>query len=190
MSNLKRRYEAAAIRRGNEAAFRRYYERTLLYLVAKIQKLTGDRDEAWDIAQDTFVKLWESREWINPARSLDGFVVAMATNAAHDAWKKKQTAARWLDEQTATLTEDAALAADARILRREAQREIDAIVEAMPPQRRTVYRMSREEGLTYNEIAERLNISPATVNRHMSIALKELRDFISVLAAIIIASSA
>ncbi len=193
MGNRDKNREAAklsaAIRGGDEAAFRRYYEKTLLYLVAKIQKLTGDRDEAWDIAQDTFVKLWEGRERIDPARSLDGFVVAMATNAAHDAGRKKQVAARYLDEQTFTHSYDEAHAADARLIRRETQRKIDAIVAAMPPQRRKVYRLSREEGLTYSEIAERLNISQATVNRHLSMALKELRDLTTVLAYLVIASS-
>ncbi len=166
---------STAIRGGDKEAFRRYYEKTLLYLVAKIQKMTGDRDEAWDIAQDTFVKLWEGRERIDPDKSPDGFVVAMATNAAHDAARKRLVAARYRDEQAFSETDEEP-AADARIIRRETERNIDAIIAAMPPQRRKVYLLSREEGLTYNEIAERLNISSATVNRHISMALKELRD--------------
>ncbi len=178
---------SVAIRGSDEVAFRCYYERTILYIVNKIQKLTGDRDEAWDIAQDTFVKLWELREQIEPDRSLDGFVMAMATNAAHDAGRKKQVSARYCEEQVFTQT-DEVQAADAQIIRRETQRKIDDIVAAMPPQRRKVYLLSREEGLTYNEIAERLNISYATVNRHMSIALKALRGLTSVLAYLIITS--
>ncbi len=188
MGDTNTNREAAAIRNGDEAAFKRYYESRLLYLVDKIQKLTGDRDEAWDIAQDTFIKLWRGRERLDPEKSPDGFVMTVATNAAYDAGRKKPVAARYRNEQMFTQSGKEP-AADAAIICRETQREIDAIINAMPPQRRMVYELSRRDGLTYNEIAERLNISSATVNRHMSIALEQLRDLISTLASIVIASS-
>jgi RNA polymerase sigma-70 factor (ECF subfamily) len=183
--NIDSKRAYAAIRDGDKAAFRRFYEDRLIYLVGKIQKLTNDRNEAWDIAQDTFVKLWEDRERIDPNKPLDGLLAAMATNAAHDARKKKQVHARYHQEQLFIQTgEDDH--ADARMIEHETQRKIDAIIEAMPPQRRTVYRLNREEGLTYREIADRLGISPGTVHRHMSIALEELRSLLSILSLFVI----
>jgi RNA polymerase sigma-70 factor (ECF subfamily) len=182
-TDSKRAY--AAIRGGDEAAFRRFYEERLVYLVGKIQKLTNDRDEAWDIVQDTFVRLWEERERIDPDKPLDGFVAAMATHAAYDAHRKKQIHARYHREQQFVQTEEDHHA-DAKMIERETRRKIDAIIEAMPPQRRTVYRLSREENLSYREIADRLGITPGTVHRHMSIALEELRSMLSVLSLFVI----
>jgi RNA polymerase sigma-70 factor (ECF subfamily) len=185
--NTDSRKVYAAIRVGDETAFRRFYEEMLVYLVTKIQKLTNDRDEAWDIVQDTFVKLWEDRERIDPDKPLAGFVAAMATNAAYDTHKKKQVHARYHEEQLFTQTgEDHH--PDARIIEHETRRKIDEILEAMPTQRRTVYRLSREEGLTYREIADRLGIAPGTVHRHMSIALEELRGLLSILCLFVIPS--
>jgi RNA polymerase sigma-70 factor (ECF subfamily) len=174
----------SAIRHGDEAAFRFYYEERLVYLVGRIQKLTGSRDEAWDIVQDTFVKLWEGREQIDSNRSLDAFVVAMAVNAAHDTLRKKQVHARYNGEQLHTQTEVDHTTTDARLIRSETHSRIDALIESMPAQRRTVFRLSREEGLTYNEIAERMGISPGTVHKHMKIALDELRGILSALLII------
>jgi RNA polymerase sigma-70 factor (ECF subfamily) len=170
----------SAIRGGDQTAFRLYYEQRLVYLVARSQRLTGDRDEAWDIAQDTFVKLWECRERIDINKSLDGFLVAIATNAACDANRKKQVHARYHREQLFTRNDEWP-SADAKIIKRQTQQKIDEVIKAMPVQRRTVYLLSREEGLTYNEIAQRMGISHGTVHKHMKIALEELRGLLSVL---------
>jgi RNA polymerase sigma-70 factor (ECF subfamily) len=178
--NNEEKESYAAIRSGDETAFRFFYEERLLFVVDKVQKLTKDRDEAWDIAQDTFVKLWEQREQIDPDKPLYGLVTRMALNAAHNANKRKEVHGRYHGEQLFIQTEEDH-SADAKVIERETQRKIDAIIEAMPPQRRKVYRLSREEGLTYNEIAEKMNLSYGTVNKHMSIALEELRELLAVL---------
>jgi RNA polymerase sigma-70 factor (ECF subfamily) len=171
---------SAAIRGGDEAAFRLFYEERLVYLLSRVERLTGDRDGAWDIVQDAFVKLWRDRERIDPDKPLDGLVAAMAANAACDAHKRRQVHARYHKEQLSTQSgEDHH--ADAAIIEHETQREMDAIIEAMPPQRRRIYLMSRQEGLTYQEIADRLGISRGTVHRHMSIALDQLRGLLSLL---------
>lgn len=53
---------------------------------------------------------------------------------------------------------------------------VDMIVETMPPQRKMIYRMSRDEGLSNTEIAENLQLSKKTVENHLNLALKELRN--------------
>ena len=55
---------------------------------------------------------------------------------------------------------------------------IDLVVEAMPPQRRIVYKLSREVGLSNAEIAEKLQLTKKTVENHLNLALKELRNMI------------
>ena len=52
------------------------------------------------------------------------------------------------------------------------------IVETMPPQRRMIYRMSRNEGLSNTEIAENLQLSKKTVEKHLNLALRELRNVV------------
>ncbi|WP_286742427.1 sigma-70 family RNA polymerase sigma factor, partial [Roseivirga sp. UBA1976] len=61
----------------------------------------------------------------------------------------------------------------------ELQKRIDDALESLPPQCQRVFRMSREEGLKYHEIAEELGISKKTVEVHMGKALRILRDSLS-----------
>ncbi len=176
---------SAAIRDGDEAAFVSYYEERILNVASKVQKITLDRDEAWDIAQDTFIKLWQNRENIDPAKSLDTFLLKMAINTALDARKHKQTRARYYEEQM-FLQNNEDLSADTKILSRELQRKIDLIISQMPQRQREVFLLSREEGLTHGEIAQRMGISQNTVKNHMVNALGEIRSVLSALALTLI----
>lgn len=74
------------------------------------------------------------------------------------------------DEERSTPYEDL-VAKDLRLL-------VDMIVETMPPQRRMIYRMSRNEGLSNTEIAENLQLSKKTVEKHLNLALRELRNVV------------
>ena len=61
---------------------------------------------------------------------------------------------------------------------------IDMVVENMPPQRRLIYKLSREAGLSNGEIAERLQLAKKTVENHLNLALKELRNAVFLCAII------
>ncbi len=173
-----------AIRNGNEVAFSRYYESTTPWLVPFIRRITKDVEEAWNIAQDTFAKLWLQHEQINPAKSLDGFVSKMATNAALNLIKRKQYHYEYSGEQMFVQNaEDHA--ADSPILVSEMEARIERVIQSMPPQRRMVFELSREHNLTYDEIAERMNLSYSTVRNHMVLALSTLRSLISILVALL-----
>ena len=74
------------------------------------------------------------------------------------------------DEERSTPYEDL-VAKDLRLL-------VDMIVETMPPQRRMIYRMSRNEGLSNTEIAENLQLSKKTVEKHLNLAVRELRNVV------------
>ena len=63
---------------------------------------------------------------------------------------------------------------------------IDMVVDSMPPQRQTVYRMSREEGLTNDEIAERLGLQKKTVENHLNLALGEIRRMLKILILLLL----
>jgi RNA polymerase sigma-70 factor (ECF subfamily) len=174
-----------AIRGGDEYAFAHYYETSLDRLVALVTRITNDSEEARNIAQDTFVKLWQQREHIDPKQSLDGFVSRMAWNAALDFLKRKHAHARFHDEQLHTQNNEA-ISGEDRLVVIETARRIKQVVENMPPQRRRVFELSREEHLTYDQIAERLNISYNAVLFHMKAALKDVRVVLSVLGFIIL----
>lgn len=172
----------AAIRRGDEAAFGYYYSERALLLVTRIERVVRDRDEAWNLAQDTFIKLWENRDKIDPARSLDALLLTMGTNAALDALRRRQTHGRYVTYH-GSLTPSHELAADAHVLARETQRRIDHIIASMPPQRRRVYEMNKIDGLTYNEIAQVTGLSTNTVRNYIATASEQMRELLMTLVA-------
>lgn len=164
-----------AIRAGDEVLFSNYYEDSLIALVKRIQRVIFDYDEACDIAQDTFVKLWEQREMIDPEKSLDGLVTKMALQRALDMRRKRLSHEKYHNEQLFLQSEED-MSTDTDLLMREMGRRINEIIANMPPQRRKIFEMNRKENLSYNEIADQLGLSYNTVMNHMKLALKDLRS--------------
>ena len=68
----------------------------------------------------------------------------------------------------------------------ETAEQVEIIVGKMPPQRQQIFRMSRFEHMPSREIAEQLNLSVRTVDKHLELALKELRKYLNVIPAIIV----
>ncbi len=164
-----------AIRNGDESAFTLYYENTVDRLVNHTKTVTQDLEEAQNIAHDTFVKLWQQKESIE---NLDGFLFTTAINAALNVYKKKKVHAKYYSEQM-FLQNGEELAADAAMLVKEIERQVEEVIRNMPPQRRKVFELSRNEGLSYNEIAERMNLSYNTVRNYMVLALDSIRSIIT-----------
>lgn len=169
-----------AIRQGDEHAFSRYYEASLDRLVTLVSRITKDGEEARNIAQDTFIKLWQQREQIDPAQSLDGFVSRMAWNAALDFLKRKQSHARYHNEQVHTQNAED-ISGEDLLLAEETAMRIAHIIDSMPPRRREVFELSREKNLTYNQIATRTGMAYNTVMNHMKLELQELRCALSLI---------
>jgi RNA polymerase sigma-70 factor (ECF subfamily) len=172
-----------AIRAGDENAFARYYMASIERLVVLVARIIKDSEEARNIVQDTFIKLWLQREQIDSEQSLDAFVSRIAWNAALDFLRHKQTLEKFHDEQLHTQSTEETSGED-RFIATETARRIEQIVVNMPAMRRKVFELSRMEHLTYNQIAERLHISYNTVLFHMKEALKDVRVVMSILAFI------
>ena len=71
-------------------------------------------------------------------------------------------------------------------VRPETAEQVETIVGKMPPQRQQIFRMSRFEHMPSREIAEQLNLSVRTVDKHLELALKELRKYLNIIPAIIV----
>jgi len=174
-----------AIRKGDETVFSKYYEDTARGVVARVYRVTRDYEEAWNIVQDTFAKLWQQRESLDPGRSLGGFVSVMAVNAAINARNRKNLHAKYHAEQLFLQDEKDRDTADTLLLLEETERLIEEIIRNMSPQRRMVFELHRKEGLSYNEIAERMNLSHETVKYYMKLALQEVRSALSFLSILL-----
>jgi RNA polymerase sigma-70 factor (ECF subfamily) len=134
---------------------------------------TRSKEAGIEIAQDVFVKLWENRESIDHERAISGYLFTIARNCALKylaAVKKISTE----DISRYDMPEDSA-SADNLYIAREMELIIDIAVSRMPPQRRKIYELSRNDKLSNAEIAELLKISKNTVENHITTALKDIK---------------
>ena len=153
--------------------FLKYYEEACRYVI----RLVRDEDTTEEIVQTTFVNIWEKREMINPEISFKSYLFRSAYNTALNYLKHKKVVASFVNRQQ----ENFAVSKASYVSHQpdfELQRRISEALEELPPQCQRVFRMSREEGLKYHEIADQLGISSKTVEVHMGKALKLLRAFL------------
>lgn len=153
-----------------ETLFRRYYPNLCLYA----SQMLKNRSEAEEIVQSLFVRLWEKRKVTNIDSSVKSYLFRAVKNLCLNQIKhdqvKSEYSLNYLKEKETTALEDDFLA------REELLRKIEESLESLPEKRREIFRLSREEGLKYKEIAERLNISVKTVETQMGLAIKNLKE--------------
>ena len=164
-----------AIREGNSYAFAAYYTGFVDPLVYFLRKIVGDEEDAREIAQDVFVQLWETRDQIQPDKQLDSFVYTIARNMALKVLRKRETHSRFYDEQL-YIQDDEGISADEILISKETEELLNDVQNSMPPQRRMAFQLSRNEGLSYEEIATRMGLSVDTVKTHIRLALKDIRE--------------
>lgn len=157
-----------------ETVFTAYFDKVKHF----IERIVRSEDEAEELAQDVFVRLWIGRETIDADKSFDTFLFAVSRNAAFNYLKHKQVCENYLNR--AAFSEEVPYGgADEMIYAEEIALLVEMTVGRMPEQRQKIYRLSRTEGLDKDEIAERLHISKKTVENQLSLALRELRRVIT-----------
>lgn len=147
-------------------------------------RLLGDPTEAEDITHDIFLKIWEQRATVGNILSFKSYLFRMTRNAVFNVFKRRQVRTRYRT-QTATESQGEGIAdtrTDEPVSTEELLEMIQLVIKNMPEQRRRVFCMSRYENMSYNDIAQQLDISPRTVQYHISGALSELRKLLSAIA--------
>jgi RNA polymerase sigma-70 factor (family 1) len=157
---------AAGDRAAFEALFRLHYRPLCAFAMGYVQ----DADQAEDLVQDLFFRLWLDRAKVTISTSVKAYLYASVRNRCLNAVKAGGRM-RVLNERDDRAEEDVRTEDEhtERIAR------VQAAIEALPEERRRVFKLSRYEGLKYHEIAARLGISVKTVENQMGSALKTLR---------------
>ncbi len=162
-----------ALRHGEEAAFEAVFRQWYAPLCGYACRLAnGDMDEAEDLVQQAFVKLWEYRAQIQVNWSLKAYLYKTVHNACLNRLRSRNVQSKYLDFNAQQLeTMHTAPDDTAPELAERFQRALDTL----PAQCRHIFELSRFESLKYREIAEQLGISIKTVETQMGKALRVLR---------------
>lgn len=154
-----------------ESLFKSHFKGLLAYAFSFLK----NEANAEEMVQQVFYKLWDRRERID----IDSSVTAYLYRAIHHECLnhlRHQQVRQAHQKQTLHTTQHTHTHPEDRLKHRELQKKLDEALQKLPQQCRTIFHLSRFEHLKYQEIAQRLHISPKTVENQMGKALRILRN--------------
>lgn len=162
------------LKSGNHQAFRKLFDTYRNDLYKYSLSMVHSRIYAEEIVQDVFLKIWIKRECLNPEMSFRAYLFTITRNKTLKFLKKAANSQKLREEvfyasqKTTNITENTIRDSELELLKNKA-------LNKLPPKCLLIFEMSRNEGKTYDVIAEELKISPHTVRNQMSKALETLR---------------
>lgn len=162
---------------GNAQAFTTLYQHYHPKVYHTALKMLKSPELAEGTVQEVFLKLWQGRKKLAEVRDFQDYLFIITRNHIYNRFRRmaleqkvRETYSQNRPTST-TGTEDAVADREYAALLQEA-------LAQLPPQQKQVYHLAREEGLSHQEIADRLNLSRLTVKKHMAIALKRIRELV------------
>ena len=156
-----------------EYFFYNYYN-NLLYVA---NQYLNDLDEAEEIVQEVFYRVWYYRKNIDPSLSFKSYIITIAKRLIFNKTKKEINRVTYEKYYKANHKESQNSLED-YLEFHELDQQINNKIDLLPPKRKEIFIMSRQEGMSHKEIACKLNISTNTVENHISKAIKFLKDSI------------
>lgn len=163
-----------AIREGNERifeeTFRKYYQSLCNYANSILKEI----DEAEEVVQNLFLNIWEKRSELEINISLKSYLYRAVHNHCLNRIKHLKVREEY-QQYTVNFYDASYESVSQTVLKNELETKIEEAIRKLPEQCKLIFRMSRFEELKYQEIAEKLKISPKTVENQIGKALKILR---------------
>ncbi len=178
------KHQAAKPLFGDEKMFEFIFKTYFYRLMAFAKKFIPNHNEAEDIVQDVFMKVWMKRKEIEED-TFQAFLFTLARNACLNHIKHRQIKDNYHINLEETAKEEGLYYADFfsdpfhQTVFSEIQNEIETVLQSLPEQTQKVFRLSRFEGLKNTEIAKTLHVSLRTVEKHNIRALQKLKAHLS-----------
>lgn len=174
---LKKKTEKELIEgiiRSDVSSYEEVYRHWFPLLRTFVFGMVKDSARAEDIAQNVLMKLWLRRERLDSTLSLKNWLFVLARNEIFNVLKSKgHRMLSYTDELPEKA--DSEYVTEERLYVDEAQSRMTSLLSSMPEKRREVFLLSRQGNMDAEEIARRMQISPRTVEKHLELALRELR---------------
>lgn len=172
-------FDIDALKAGCATEFKKvyhYYEPRLNgFFVTK----GSSKDLNADVIQQTFIKLWINRKRLNSGIKLSTQIFQIAKTTMIDELRKeqavmrrKQLAPEYSDTQRETIIYP--------LVEKEIYYQLNRAIELLPPVRKRIFLLSREANMSHKEISTRLSISVKTVNKHIQLAIKQIKPYIHI----------
>lgn len=152
-----------------ETIFRRFYPKVHRF----VAMLLKNKDDADDVCQLIFLKIWNKREKFTDIRDFDSYLFILTKYTVINYISSRHVMPIDIHSLPELCSNESSPFDD--VVVKDTQLLVDMVVENMPQQRQMIYRMSREQHLKNEEIAQRLGVQKKTVENHLNLALKEIK---------------
>ena len=166
-----------------EDRFEVFFKENYAMLCRGVYRLLKDESVSEDLVQEVFLKVWEKRDKLDLN---DRFIFYLKKACYHEALQHLKTNHITTDNFQATMQILGDERTDEALLKSELEKKVITGINLLPDKSKLVFSLSRYEEMTYREIAEQLEISTKAVEKHMTKALKHLRDYLSEFLTILV----
>jgi len=173
---LSEKEELESLRNASKQSFENLYHRysgKLYNFVMKVSK--GDTYIAEELVQRTFIKVWETKEYVNPDKSFISYLCTIAKNMLLNEYEHQTVQYIYHEYVKLNMTEIDSLT-EKEVEKDLLEEYIEILTENLPPKRREIFILSRKEGLSNKKISELLQISESTIETQLSKALSFMKS--------------
>lgn len=165
------------LREGDEAAFEQLYQTYSRRIFINAVKLVKNEDEAQDILQEAFIRVWNNREHIDPAKSFQSYLFTVAQNLIRDFFRKaahnRKLEAELIERGTELYDH-----IESRIQDKESAILLQQAIAKLPLQRQRIFTLCKIEGKSYDEVAAIMGISVSTVGNQLVKATRTVKEYL------------
>lgn len=165
------------IAEGDEMAFKALFDAYWDHIYTVAICLTKSVLLAEDMVQEIFLKIWLKREQLIAVEQFENYLFIVARNHIYNALKKEHLELR-LRQPVLEWFEGHRESPEQQLLFKESSQLIQQAIARLTPQQQTIYKMTREQGLSHDQVASMLNISSNTVRNHIVNSLKIMREYL------------
>jgi RNA polymerase sigma-70 factor (ECF subfamily) len=162
------------ISKGDEKAFARLYQLTGSQLYNAIMIFVKDQEVAREIMQICYIKIWDHREELPKVIRINDYLFILARNVVFDHFKKVTIQLKLLSKMSEAVV-TSSKSANHILEEKEFDHLVNQVIAQLPMQQRQAYILSMEDRLSYEEIAEQMQVSRFTVKRHLELARRYVR---------------
>ena len=168
----------AQLAEGEEAAFNALFNRYKDRLYHYLLRITKSPEMTEEIVMDVFLKLWIGKDLLHNIKKLDSFLYKVAYNKAIDFLRTVSRHDKLQKVYIDRVEMAPARQADELLMDEQARQLLREAIQQLPPRRKLIYTLSREKGLTHDQIAKALNLSANTVKNSIVSATKSISAFL------------
>lgn len=154
-----------------DALFQRYHKRLYAFLFS----LLKSKEDAEELVQESFIKIWEHRETYLEEYPFSAYLFTIAKNAFLNQCRRRINR-KMVEEHFDMVNRSFEMAADEYVIYHQTKKIIDQVIEELPPKRKEIFKLRRIEGYTRTEIADNLGISIITVDSQLMKANKFIKE--------------